>query len=67
MARTDGRRTARGATEAASAALDVMLADAALEGRGRFVTPGPPPSASPPASRAGRVAPRAASPGSAPS
>jgi poly[(R)-3-hydroxyalkanoate] polymerase subunit PhaC len=41
MARTDGRHTTRGATEAASAALDVMLAEAALEGGGRFVTPGP--------------------------
>jgi len=41
MAHTDGRRTARGTTEAASAALDVMLADAAVEGRRRFVTPGP--------------------------
>ena len=41
MARTDERRNARRTTEAASAALDVMLADAALEGRRRFVTPGP--------------------------
>src|SRR3954471_21778090 len=41
MARTDGRSSARGTTEAASAALDVMLADAAVEGRRRFVTPGP--------------------------
>src|SRR4051812_1665922 len=41
MARTDGQRTARGTTDAAGAALDVMLADAAVEGRRRFVTPGP--------------------------
>jgi polyhydroxyalkanoate synthase subunit PhaC len=41
MARTHSRRTARGAAEAASAALDVMLTDAALEGRSRFVSPGP--------------------------
>src|SRR3954447_22783061 len=41
MARTDRRATPRGASEAASAALDVMLADAALDGRSRFVTPGP--------------------------
>jgi poly[(R)-3-hydroxyalkanoate] polymerase subunit PhaC len=41
MAHTDGRNTTRGTTEAASAALDVMLAEAALEGGGRFVTPGP--------------------------
>src|SRR4051794_19761332 len=41
MTRADRRATARGASEAVSAALDVMLADAALEGRSRFVSPGP--------------------------
>src|SRR3954471_2212636 len=41
MTRTDRRATARGASEAPSAALDVMLTDAALEGRPRFVSPGP--------------------------
>src|SRR3954464_6224769 len=41
MTRADRGAAARGASEAVGAALDVMLADAALEGRSRFVTPGP--------------------------
>src|SRR3954466_10850756 len=41
ITRPAGRATARGASEAVSAALDVMLTDAALEGRTRFVSPGP--------------------------
>ncbi|MEA2167696.1 MAG: poly[(R)-3-hydroxyalkanoate] polymerase subunit PhaC [Solirubrobacteraceae bacterium] len=41
MARNDKRPRTRATTEPASAALDVMLADAALDGRRRFVTPGP--------------------------
>jgi polyhydroxyalkanoate synthase len=41
MASTDGAGNRRGATEAASAALDVMLSDAALQGRSRFLSPGP--------------------------
>jgi polyhydroxyalkanoate synthase subunit PhaC len=41
MAGTEGRRKGRGAADAASAALDVLLADAALEARPRFVSPGP--------------------------
>ena len=50
MTRTDDRRTARGASEAASAALDVMLTDAALEGaRASSARPG----------RRGRRGPRA--------
>jgi hypothetical protein len=39
--RADGRRAARGASEAASAAVDVLLADAALDRRAPFVSPGP--------------------------
>jgi hypothetical protein len=39
--RGDGSRTARGAFEAVSAAADVLLADAALDRRVPFVTPGP--------------------------
>jgi polyhydroxyalkanoate synthase len=41
MTRPDRRATARGASDAASAALDVMLTDAALDGRSRFISPGP--------------------------
>jgi polyhydroxyalkanoate synthase len=37
----DGRHTARGATKGVSAAVDVLLADAALERRAPFVSPGP--------------------------
>ena len=36
-----GSRTARGASEGVSAAVDVLLADAALDRRVPFVTPGP--------------------------
>ena len=64
MTRTDGRRTARGASEAASAALDVMLTDAALDGPLALRQPRRRPSASPPASRGGPSARRAASRGS---
>ena len=39
--RGDGGRTARGASEAASAAVDVLLADAAVDRRVPFVSPGP--------------------------
>ena len=39
--RGDGSRTARGPSEAVSAAVDVLLADAALDRRVPFVTPGP--------------------------
>jgi polyhydroxyalkanoate synthase len=41
MGRTNGTRKATGTKEAASAALDVMLTDAALGSRPRLVTPGP--------------------------
>jgi polyhydroxyalkanoate synthase subunit PhaC len=41
MERTDATTTAGGPGEAASAALDILLTDAALDGRRRFVTPGP--------------------------
>ena len=41
MTRTEGRSKRRGASEAANAALDVMLTDAALDTRPRFVSPGP--------------------------
>jgi polyhydroxyalkanoate synthase len=37
----DGRPAARGATKGVSAAVDVLLADAALERRAPFVSPGP--------------------------
>jgi polyhydroxyalkanoate synthase subunit PhaC len=39
--RADGRRAARGPSEAASAAVDVLLSDAALDRRAPFVSPGP--------------------------
>jgi polyhydroxyalkanoate synthase len=39
--RADGRRAARGPSEAASAAVDVLLGDAALDRRAPFVSPGP--------------------------
>src|SRR5689334_1803590 len=41
MERTDGPTTTRGVNEAASAALDVLLTDAAHDGRARFLAPGP--------------------------
>src|SRR4051794_22205724 len=41
MARTDRKATARGASEAASAPLDVMLTDAACGGRSRSASAGP--------------------------
>jgi polyhydroxyalkanoate synthase len=41
MEHTDGTTTAPGPGEAATAALDVLLTEAALDGRPRFVTPGP--------------------------
>src|SRR5262245_37203690 len=40
MTTTNGRQTGRGTTEAARAALDVMLTDATTGGRTRFVSPG---------------------------
>ena len=40
-AETKSRTKTRTASQAASAALDVMLTDAALDGRPRFVSPGP--------------------------
>ena len=64
MARTDGRRTARGTTEAASAALDVLLTDAPSTGRAALRPARRRRRASPPASRAARAARRAASPDS---
>jgi poly[(R)-3-hydroxyalkanoate] polymerase subunit PhaC len=39
--RADGRRAARGPSEGASAAVDVLLGDAALDRRAPFVSPGP--------------------------
>ena len=39
--RADGRHAARGPSEAASAAVDVLLGDAALDRRAPFVSPGP--------------------------
>jgi polyhydroxyalkanoate synthase len=40
MTETDRKKHARGTSEAARAALDVMLTDAAVGGRSRFVSPG---------------------------
>ena len=64
MTTIDRRRP--GTTEAASAALDVMLTDATPTAARASSAPAP-PSASPPASRAGPTAPPAAPRASAPS
>ena len=58
--RGDGSRTARYPSEAVSAAMDVLLADAARDRRVPFVTPGPAVSAQIPTWRVAFANPSAA-------